>query len=239
MPLHASRLPHRGFFITGTDTGVGKTVISCALLHAFARRGQRAIGMKPIAAGAIESAGGLLNADVSLLCAASNIEAPLALVNPYCFKPPIAPHIAAQQTGVRIDLTRISHAYTQLAATADVVIVEGVGGFCVPLNDSENSADLVQRLGLPVILVVGMRLGCLNHALLTAHAIHARQVKLCGWIANRIDPEMAVAADNIAALAQRLAAPLLAEVEFAAAPDPRCIARKLDLLHLGPETTNT
>ena len=229
---HASRLTPHGFFVTGTDTGVGKTLTCCALLYGFAALGKSVIGMKPIAAGAVESAGGLLNDDVVLLRAASNVDAPLALVNPYCFKPPIAPHIAALQAGVRIDIARIAQAFVQLATRADVVIVEGVGGFCVPLNNSEDSADLVQCLGLPVILVVGMRLGCLNHALLTAHAIRAHGIRLAGWIANRIDPAMAVAADNIAALAERLAAPLLGEIEFAAAPDPQRIASELDLSNL-------
>jgi dethiobiotin synthetase len=227
-----SHLPPRGFFVTGTDTGVGKTVISCALLHAFAQRGARAIGMKPVAAGAVESAGRLLNADVSLLRAASNVEAPLGLVNPYCFKAPIAPHIAAQQVGVDIDVTRIGQAFAQLAAMADVVIVEGVGGFCVPLNSSDDSADLVQSLGLPVILVVGMRLGCLNHALLTAHAIRARRIRLAGWIANHIDAAMDVVEDNIAALANRLDAPLLGEIEFTIALDPQRVAATLDLSQL-------
>jgi dethiobiotin synthetase len=229
---HASRLPPHGFFVTGTDTGVGKTLVCCALLCGFAALGKSVIGMKPVAAGAVESAGDLLNADVVLLRAASNVGAPLALVNPYCFKPPIAPHIAAHKAGVRIDLTHILQAFTQLAAMADVVIVEGVGGFCVPLNNSDDSADLVQCLGLPVILVVGIRLGCLNHALLTAQAIRARGLTLAGWIANRIDPAMAVPEDNIVALAERLAGPLLGEIEFTAAPDPQRIALKLDLFHL-------
>ncbi len=227
------RLTPHGFFVTGTDTGVGKTLVCRALLYGFAARGKSVIGMKPIAAGAVESGGNLFNDDVVLLRAASNVDAPLGLVNPYCFRPPIAPHIAAQQAGVRIDMTRIAQAFTQLAATADVVIVEGVGGFCVPLNDRDDSADLVRCLRLPVILVVGMRLGCLNHALLTAHAICARGIRLAGWIANRTDPAMAGVDDNIAALAERLDAPLLAEIEFAAAPDPRRIAVKLDLSKLG------
>ncbi|MBI3056271.1 MAG: dethiobiotin synthase, partial [Betaproteobacteria bacterium] len=152
------------------------------------------------------------------------VEAPLALVNPYCFEPPIAPHLAAEQAGVVIDLAIIAAAFERLAAIADIVIVEGVGGFCVPLNRSEDSADLAQRLGLPVILVVGLRLGCLNHALLTARAIRAQGLTVAGWIANRIDPAMAAAERNVAALAERLAAPLLGVVEFMAAPDPGRIA---------------
>lgn len=214
----------KGYFITGTDTGVGKTLIACALLHALARQGRRVIGMKPVAAGAAHGPAGLVNDDVALLRAASNVDAPLALVNPYCFEPPIAPHLAAEQAGVVIDLAIIAAAYERLAAVADRVIVEGSGGFRVPLNRSEDSADLAQRLGLPVILVVGLRLGCLNHALLTAHSIRAQGLTLAGWIANRIDPAMAGAERNVAALAERLSAPLLVDIEFTADPEPRRIA---------------
>lgn len=225
----AARSPPRGFFVTGTDTGVGKTLACCALLGGFAALGKAVIGMKPVAVGAARGAQGLINADVAQLRAAANVDMPLALINPYCFEPPIAPHVAAAQAGVAIDLTRIVHAFKELAAAADVVIVEGVGGFCVPLNHSEDSADLVEYLGLPVILVVGVRLGCLNHALLTAQAIRARKLTLAGWIANRIDPTMAVADENITALAERLAAPLLGEIDFTVAPDTQRLAASLDL----------
>jgi len=224
MTNYQSRITNHGFFVTGTDTGVGKTLICCALLHGFAALGKSVIGMKPVAAGAVRGARGLINDDVALLRAASNVEAPLALVNPYCFEPPIAPHLAAEQAGVVIDLAIIAAAFERLAAIADIVIVEGVGGFCVPLNRGEDGADLAQRLGLPVILVVGLRLGCLNHALLTAHSIRAKGLTLAGWTANRIDPAMAAAERNVAALAERLAAPLLGVVEFMAAPDPGRIA---------------
>ena len=218
--------------MTGTDTGVGKTLIACALLHAYAAAGKRVVGMKPVAAGAERSAEGLLNADVRLLRSAGSVDASLALMNPYCFEPPVAPHIAAEQAGVVIDLKRIGQAFAQLAAAADVVIVEGVGGFCVPLNGKEDTADLAQHLALPVILVVGMRLGCLNHALLTAQAVRGRGLKLAGWIANRIDPDMAVAVENIRALAARLDAPLVGEIEFSASPDPARIAALLDVARL-------
>ncbi len=223
----------RGFFVTGTDTGVGKTLIACALLHALARAGRRVIGMKPVAAGAVRGAQGLINDDVALLQAAGNVDAPLALVNPYCFEPAIAPHLAAEQAGTVIELEFILDAYRNLSSIADIVVVEGVGGFCVPLNRGEDSADLAQRLGLPVILVVGLRLGCLNHALLTVQAIRAKGLRLAGWIANRIDPAMAAADENVAALAQRVAAPLLGEVEFAVAPDPQRIAALMAWSRLG------
>jgi dethiobiotin synthetase len=160
------------------------------------------------------------------------VAAALALINPYCFEPAIAPHIAAAQAGVTIDLVHIENAHARLAALADMVIVEGVGGFCVPLSDREDAADLAQSLGLPVILVVGVRLGCMNHALLTAQAVRARGLRLAGWVANRIDASMPVAAENVAALAARLAAPLLGEIEFTPAPDPQRVATLLDLSNL-------
>jgi dethiobiotin synthetase len=222
----------KGYFVTGTDTGVGKTLVACALLRAYAGRGLRAVGMKPVACGAEPGGSGLVNDDVERLIAAGNVSAPREHVNPYCFAPPIAPHLAAEQAGVTMDLTHIAHAFERLAAAADVVVVEGVGGFCVPLNHSEDSAELAQYLGVPVILVVGMRLGCLNHALLTAHAIRARGLRLAGWIANRIDPAMAVAERNVAALAERLAGPLLGVIEFATAPDPRRVAVQLAVPNL-------
>ena len=232
MTPDASRPTPHGFFVTGTDTSVGKTLVCCALLYGFAALGKSVIGMKPVACGVVRSATGLVNEDVALLRAAGNVEAPLQLVNPYCFEPPIAPHLAAEQAGVVIDLAIIAAAFERLAAVADIVIVEGVGGFRVPLNRSADSADLTQRLGLPVILVVGMRLGCLNHALLTAHAIRARGLRLAGWIANRIDPAMAAAERNVAALAERLAEPLLGVIEFTTAPDPRRVAVQLALPNL-------
>jgi dethiobiotin synthetase len=221
-----------GFFITGTDTGVGKTLLACALLQAMARTGIRVVGMKPVAAGATRGDEGLINEDVMLLRAFSSVQAELALVNPYCFEPAIAPHIAAAQAGVTIDLVHIAQTFARLAAAADMVIVEGAGGFCVPLNGREDAADMARSLGLPVILVVGVRLGCINHALLTAQAIRTRGLKLAGWIANRIDPAMRVAGENVSALAERLDAPLLGEIEFTTVPDPRRIAALLDLSRL-------
>lgn len=215
----------RGFFITGTDTGVGKTSIACALMHSFARTGQRVVGMKPVAAGATHTATGLSNEDVVHLRAAANVEAPLELINPYCFEPPIAPHLAAAQADIEIEFDVIAQAYAALAARAEVVIVEGVGGWRAPLSAMQDGADLAVRLGLPVILVVGLRLGCLNHALLTAHAIEDRGLVFAGWVANRIDLQMLEADRNVSALEQRLSAPLLGDIGYAAPPD----AMRLDL----------
>lgn len=222
----------RGYFVTGTDTGVGKTHVACALLHAFASTGKRVTGMKPVAAGATRSARGFLNEDVELLRAAGNTPCDEAVMNPYCFEAAIAPHIAARQSGVEINLDRIVSAYRQLADCTDVVIVEGAGGLRVPLNDREDSADLMQRLGLPVVLVIGIRLGCLNHALLTEEAVRARRLKLAGWVANLIDPAMPVANENIEALEARLKAPCLGVLPFAAAIDSREAGRRLALEHL-------
>jgi dethiobiotin synthetase len=218
-----------GLFVTGTDTGVGKTLAACALLHAFAARGWRAVGMKPVAAGARRQAAELRHEDVDALTAASSVTASRALINIYCFEPPVAPHIAACEAGVRIELAPIKRAYEALAQQADVVVVEGVGGFCVPLNDREDTADLAVLLQLPVLLVVGMRLGCLNHALLTAAAVAARGLRLAAWIANHIDPALPHADANVAALERRLSAPCVARIPFERVAEPRRIAMRLQM----------
>ncbi|MBS0298910.1 MAG: dethiobiotin synthase [Proteobacteria bacterium] len=200
----------QGYFVTGTDTGTGKTTVSCALLRAFAAQGKRVVGMKPVVAG---SESGRWH-DVEQLIAASNISAAREHINPYAFDPPVSPHIAAQQAGVDIDLAVIQRAYQTLSSQADIVIVEGAGGFLVPLNAQQTGADLAHLLNLPVILVVGMRLGCLNHALLTAQAICAAGLSLAGWVANGIDPQMMMLEENIATLEQRLNCPLLGILPF-------------------------
>lgn len=230
---HASHLTPDGFFITGTDTGVGKTLVACALLRAFAARGLRVIGMKPVAAGAQLSNGVWINDDVEQLISASNVEAPRDAINPYCFAPAIAPHIAAGLQNKVIENKCLLDNYQRLSALADVVVIEGAGGFCVPLNDLESSADLARQLALPVLLVVGLRLGCLNHALLTCEAIRARGLTLAGWVANQIDPALAHTDANIAALQTRLDAPLIARVAFCNSPDAAAIAPQIDLKHLG------
>jgi len=214
----------QGFFVTGTDTGVGKTLVSAALLHGFARLGQRVVGMKPVAAGAEQIEGVWSNEDVRQLRAASTIDADLAWVNPYLLRTPIAPHIAAENQGVTIELPRIRDGYEHLAALADVVIVEGAGGFKVPLSASKDSADLAEYLALPMILVVGMRLGCINHALLSAEAILARGLNLAGWVANRIDPDMLAYEDNLTALRRRLPGPMLAEFPHINQPDTQLMS---------------
>ncbi|ABB74436.1 dethiobiotin synthase [Nitrosospira multiformis] len=219
----------KGYFVTGTDTGVGKTRVTCALLHAFAATGKTVVGMKPVAAGCENG----MWPDVELLAAASNISVQREHINPYALVPPIAPHIAADRAGIEIDLEVIRQAHLELKKKADIVIVEGAGGFLVPLNDHEDSVALVQALGLAVLLVVGMRLGCINHALLTAHAVRAAQIPLAGWVANRIDPEMAVFKENVLALEQRLDCPLLGILPYDQNHDARDLSSLLDIARIG------
>ena len=211
----------RAYFLTGTDTGVGKTLISAALLRAAAAQGLRALGMKPVAAG---DAG-----DVDALIAAGSGVAPREAVNPYLLREPLSPHLAARRDGVAIDLEVIARRFGELRGQADFLIVEGAGGFRVPLSDTQDGTDLAARLGLPVILVVGLRLGCLNHALLTAEAIRARGLRLAGWVANQVDARMACVAENVETLRARLGAPLLGFVPYQAQPDPAQVASLLAL----------
>lgn len=201
-------------FVTGTDTGVGKTLASAALLHALAKRHLRVVGMKPVAAGTVQMDGVDTNEDVLALRAASTCRVPPELDNPVLLPDPVSPHIAAARAGARIDIAHLVTCHRQLALLADAVVVEGAGGFHVPLSPLETGADLAQALSLPVVLVVGLRLGCLNHALLTAEAIRARGLTLAGWVANHIDPAMLAQDDNIAFLQKQLQAPLLATIPW-------------------------
>jgi dethiobiotin synthetase len=191
-------------FVTGTDTEIGKTLVSAALLRGFARAGLRAAAMKPIAAGAFEVNGVWHNEDADQLDAASSVLLPPTLRTPYLLKAPAAPHIVAALENVTLDIDRIVDCHAQALELADIVVVEGVGGFRVPLTDTHDTADLALALNLPVVLVVGMRLGCISHALLTAEAIAARGLHLAGWVANRVDPDMSFADENIAAIRDRL-----------------------------------
>jgi dethiobiotin synthetase len=222
-------LPSRfACFVTGTDTEIGKTLTSAAMLHALAGLGVRACGMKPVAAGAVLRDGQWHNDDADMLAAASSMSMLPSLTTPYMLKEAAAPHIAAALEGVGIDIVPILAAYTELAAAADAVVVEGVGGFRVPLSDAFDSADLAQQLGLPVVLVVGLRLGCISHALLTAEAIVARGLVLAGWVANETQDDMPYADENIEALLLRIPAPLLGRVPRLAEPTAAAAARHLD-----------
>ena len=214
------------YFVTGTDTGVGKTLVSCALLHRFAQTGMSTVGMKPVAAG-LDGNGD--NEDVVLLCSASTVKAADGLVNPCAFSSAIAPHLAAAEEGREIRFAPIQQALDKLLRQADVVVVEGVGGFRVPLGTDGDSADLARVLGLPVILVVGLRLGCINHTLLTLEAIQARGLVIAGWVANCIDPAMLRRDENIATLSRLIPASLLGVVAFQATPDSLLAAAQLRL----------
>ena len=230
MTNYQSPIAGPGIFITGTDTGVGKTLVASALLRAFALSGLRAVGMKPVATGCLVDAPDHANEDVAQLIAASNVSVPIGLLNPYCFEPAIAPHIAAQRAGTIISLERIQQCYRSLSGLADRVVVEGAGGLLVPITPQEDWSDLARTLELSVILVVGMRLGCLNHALLTAEAIRNRGLIFAGWVANHIDSAMPCFDDNLETLRQKLPAPLLAVMPFAPDDARACAAINPDLL---------
>ncbi len=206
----------KNFFITGTDTDVGKTFITCALIEALKARGLRAVPMKPVAAGTINIDGININADVAALREISESNAALRDINPYCFNAPIAPHLAARRENVLIEMHVIRAAFERLRADADTVLVEGAGGFLVPLSASQSMAEIPVALSLEVILVVGMRLGVLNHALLTVEAIRARGLTLAGWVANTPVGGEAMLAfkENLATLRHMIDAPLLGTVPF-------------------------
>ncbi len=213
----------RSLFVTGTDTGVGKTLVSAALLYALARRHARVVGMKPVAAGLVQRGDAWVSEDALALRAASTVRVPAELDNPVALPEPLSPHLAAARAGRRIGVPELLAAQRALLGCADVVLVEGAGGWRVPINERETLADLAVAMAAPVVLVVGLRLGCLNHALLTAEAIRADGLTLAGWVANSIDPAMHCRDDNIDTLRARLAAPLLGVVPWSAAPDPRMI----------------
>jgi len=220
----------RGCFVTGTDTGVGKTRTACALLTVFGQQlGCRAAAMKPVASGAIETPDGLRNPDALALQAAANVEVPYPDVNPYLFAPATAPHLAAAAVGAEISTDVISGCFARLAAHADVVVVEGAGGWLTPIGPRQSMADVAGLLGLPVILVVALRLGCINHAVLTAHAILAAGIPFAGWVENRIEPDPdGVLEGYPQALAERISAPRLGALSRSW-PDPGGSAGEFDL----------
>jgi len=203
-----------GFFVTGTDTEVGKTYSTVKLIRAWQAEGKQVAAMKPVASGCeIAADGQWVNDDVVRLIQATG-QTDIDLMNPYRFLPPIAPHIAARAADVDIDPARIARNYRELADGYDRVVVEGAGGWLAPLSDTLFMADLARVLGLPVILVVGMKLGCINHALLTARAIQDSGLEFAGWVANRVVPDMSAYADNLATLKRHLAAPMLLELPY-------------------------
>jgi dethiobiotin synthetase len=220
---------NEAYLVVGTDTGIGKTHATCALLHALARRHARVCGMKPIAAGGVHTAEGFTNEDSMAHRAASTVRVPPALDNPILLPEPLSPHLAAARAGMRIAFDTVLAAVADLRARTDALVVEGAGGFLVPLSPTQTGADLAIALGLPLLLVVGMRLGCLNHALLTAEAIRARGLTLAGWIANRVDPGFLCPAENLDYLRTHLGAPLWADLPFRSAPDARADADRFEL----------
>ena len=224
-----------GIFITGTDTGIGKTLVSTSLLKALAVHGLRVSGMKPIASGSERTPEGLRNADALALVEASNVRSPYATVNPYCFEPPVSPHIAAEEAGISVDLAVISDRFEALASGADIVVVEGAGGWYAPISATQSMADLPKQLDIPALLVVGLRLGCLNHALLTRRAIDACGIEFAGWVANCMDPTLERPEANLSSLEDRLGSEPLAVFPYE--PKARCnvhsgehIGRRLSLI---------
>ena len=200
------------WFVTGTDTGVGKTRAACALIRHLAGSGQSVAAMKPVASGCVPTTEGLRNDDALALMDAMNVELDYTRVNPFAYEPAIAPHLAAQAAGRPIDVERIVVAADSI--TADHLVIEGAGGWCVPLNDRQLFPELVGQLKADVILVVGMKLGCINHALLSARQIQREGFNLVGWIANTVDPDMPFFAENLRTVAALMPAPLLAEIAW-------------------------
>jgi dethiobiotin synthetase len=202
-----------GIFVTGTDTGIGKTVVAAGLVRLAASLGRRVVGLKPVAAGAERTTQGLRNQDALALAAESSVSLPYPLTNPYCFEPPIAPHIAAAEACLPIAHADLVGWYAQATAGADLAIVEGAGGWRVPLHPDGFLSDLPEQLGLDVLLVVGLRLGCLNHARLTLEAIAGSgRCRFAGWIGNGVDPQFARLDQNLEALARLLGGPPLAVI---------------------------
>ncbi len=219
-----------GLYITGTDTGAGKTFASVALIHALRARGLDVAGMKPLASGCEQTADGLRNDDALALLAASAPTPDYADVNPIALREPTAPEIAAARQGVEVDLAPVGEAYARLAQTHRVVVVEGVGGWLAPLSRELMQRDLVAALGLPAVLVVGLRLGCINHALLTQRALRADGVALLGWIGSAVDPAMDFRSETVAILRRRLAVPCMGVLDHGV--DAATAAGRIDLAPL-------
>jgi dethiobiotin synthetase len=231
--LAAEGIPSRFLcFVTGTDTEIGKTLVSGAILCKLVAAGVRACGMKPVAAGAEMRDGELHNEDADRLVACSNVHLPRNITTPYMLREACAPHIAAAREGVAIEAVPIIAAFAEVAAASGAVVVEGVGGFRVPFSDDFDSAQMAEQLNLPVILVVGLRLGCISHALLTIEAIVRRDLVLAGWVVNEIDPDMCFPDENVAALAARIPAPLLGRIPYLEHATAEEAAKFIDLAGL-------
>lgn len=220
----------KAFFVTGTDTEIGKTTIAAGLLHAARLAGLSTAAAKPVASGCEQTAAGLRNDDALALLEQCSLALDYAEVNPFAFAPAIAPHLAAREAAVELSVARLRPTVQQvLARGADFTLVEGAGGWRVPLAGHETLADLAVALELPVILVVGVRLGCINHAVLTAEAIARDGLHLAGWVANIVDPQTSRLEENLATLAERLSAPCLGRVPRLALATPAAVAAHLSL----------
>ena len=225
-------MSNKGVFITGTDTEIGKTWTTQAVMYALKSRGLSVSGMKPVASGGTEADGSLKNDDALLIQAQCSTEQPYDWVNPFVFAEPVAPHIAAQNTGINIDITLITRAYNNMADRSDFVVVEGVGGWRVPLSDRLSTVDMVRALNLPVLLVIGLRLGCINHALLTAECIRDDGIRLSGLVLNGVDAGYAHPDQTLRTLVRSINAPLLGFFPHMEACDIAILAAKLDVTHL-------
>jgi len=202
-----------GFFVTGTDTEVGKTLVSGALILKLRAQGKHALGFKPVVAGTyLGPDDKLLNEDLETLRIASNLATDQLNLCPYVLDEPAAPHLVARSQGVNLGLAGVLQAFGDLQKQTDFVVVEGAGGFLVPLNEQEDLGDFAQEIHLPVILVVGMKLGCINHALLTIEALKSRQLKIAGWVANTLSQEMHLLNENIETLQSQIDAPFLGTI---------------------------
>ncbi len=228
-----------GLFITGTDTGVGKSLVAGALMLRLREAGLQVAGLKPVAAGCRATSEGLRNDDAELLARCASRPWPYTTINPYALAPAVAPHLAAAEAGVILELAPLRGAFEELAAASDAVVVEGAGGWLVPLDDHLTLADLAVDLGLDVVLVVGLRLGCINHALLTAASIAGHGLRLAGWVANTIDPQVERATEQLATLTARLDAPCLGTLPHKVEATPETIAPRLDISPLGIGPTAT
>ncbi len=212
----------QAYFLTGTDLAVGKSLVASGFLHTGARSWDlKVLGLKPVVTGRGD--------DVDRLIAASNVEAPRHYINPYRFDEAVAPNIAAKGVGQTIDLGHIKYCFDEVRGAADLVIVEGIGGFCAPLNDTQTGADLAQLLALPVIIVVGLKQGCLNHTLLTVEAVKARNLPIAGWVANEIEPDMLCVSETVTTLKDYLDIPLLGYIRHQSQPDGKNLVKQLSM----------
>ena len=219
----------RGFFITGTDTGIGKTWSTLALMQACKIGGMKVAGMKPVASGSEETGGELRNEDALMIQSYCSRPYPYELINPYVFREPIAPHIAAAKNGITISIGKIVDAYRLLSEKSDVVMVEGIGGWRVPITEDHTTSEMVEALDLPVILVVGLRLGCINHALLTNQVIQSDNIKLAGWIVSCVDKEYLETEKTIQTLIEKIDAPLLGKLPFSPVCDVEALGKHISI----------